>query len=226
MKKNNVLIIVAHSDDETIGMGGTIKKHVNKKDNVYAISMTDGVSARENSSKKQINARLEASKKVSSLLGFKWEKSLNYLDNSLDTYPMLEIVKTIEKIKLKINPNIVYTHSFADLNIDHKIVSNAVLTAFRPIPYETCEEIRLFEVSSSTDYGHKNITGKFEPNLFVNIEDTWIDKLNALKFYKEEIKEYPHSRSYKGIENLAKVRGNQVGLDMAEAFEVIRKIDL
>ena len=75
-------------------------------------------------------------------------------------------------------------------------------------------------------YGYKNITGKFEPNLFVNIEDTWIDKLNALKFYKEEIKEYPHSRSYKGIENLAKVRGNQVGLDRAEAFEVIRKIDL
>ena len=226
MKKNNVLIIVAHSDDETIGMGGTIKKHVNNKDNVYAISMTDGVSARNNSSKKKIHSRIEASKKASLLLGFKWEKTFNYLDNSLDTYPMLEIVKNIEKIKFKINPNIVYTHSFADLNIDHKIVSNAVLTAFRPTPLEKCKEIRLFEVSSSTDYGYKNITGKFEPNLFINIEDTWVDKLNALKFYKEEIKEYPHSRSYKGIENLAKVRGNQVGLDMAEAFEVIRKIDL
>lgn len=225
MKKNNILIVVAHSDDETIGMGGTIKRHVNNEDNVFVISMTDGVSSRVNTSNIQISSRLEASKKASLLLGFKWEKTLNFLDNSLDTYPILKIIKEIEDVKSKINPNIVYTHSFADLNIDHKIVSNAVLTAFRPMPNENCQEIRLFEVSSSTDYGYKNVTGKFEPNLFINIEDTWNDKLNALKFYEEEIKKYPHSRSYKGIENLAKVRGNQVGLNMAEAFEVIRKIE-
>ena len=225
MKKNNILIVVAHSDDETIGMGGTIKRHVNHEDNVFVISMTDGVSSRVNTSNIQISSRLEASKKASLLLGFKWEKTLNFLDNSLDTYPFLKIIKEIEDVKSKINPNIVYTHSFADLNIDHKIVSNAVLTAFRPMPNENCQEIRLFEVSSSTDYGYKNVTGKFEPNLFINIEDTWNDKLNALKFYEEEIKKYPHSRSYKGIENLAKVRGNQVGLNMAEAFEVIRKIE-
>ena len=225
MKKNNILVVVAHSDDETIGMGGTIKRHVNNEDNVFVISMTDGVSSRVNTSNIQISSRLEASKKASLLLGFKWEKTLNFLDNSLDTYPILKIIKEIEDVKSKINPNIVYTHSFADLNIDHKIVSNAVLTAFRPMPNENCKEIRLFEVSSSTDYGYKNVTGKFEPNLFINIENTWNDKLNALKFYEEEIKKYPHSRSYKGIENLAKVRGNQVGLNMAEAFEVIRKIE-
>ena len=84
MKKNNILIVVAHSDDETIGMGGTIKRHVNNEDNVFVISMTDGVSSRVNTSNIQISSRLEASKKASLLLGFKWEKTFNFKNYKRD----------------------------------------------------------------------------------------------------------------------------------------------
>ena len=143
----------------------------------------------------------------------------------MDKCTLLEIVKSIEKIKNKYKPDIVYCHNSGDLNIDHRIVSSAVLTAFRPQPKESCRELRLFEIPSSTDYGHESITGRFSPNLYINISDTWLSKLSALKAYSDEMRDYPHTRSYKSIENLAKLRGNQVGIEMAESFQIIRKID-
>lgn len=226
MKQNKILIIVAHTDDETIGMGGTIKKHVNNGDEVFAISMTDGISSRRNQKIDQINERKHAAKKASLELGFKWEKNYDFADNALDKYPLLEIIRAIEKIKSKIIPNLVYTHSFADLNIDHRIVAQAVLTAFRPLPEENCKEIRLFEVVSSTELGHKDTTNQFIPNLFVSITETWQAKKNALIAYKSEIRDFPHIRSLRGIENLSCLRGSQVGISMAEAFQVIRKIEI
>ena len=225
MKEKNILIVVAHSDDETIGMGGTIKRHHENGDKVYAISMTDGVSSRkENASKK--SDRVLASQKASEILNFKWEKRFDYSDNQMDKFTILEVTRNIEEIKLTIKPDIVYTHSNADLNVDHRIVSHAVLTAFRPQPKETCREIRLFEINSSTDYGHKDITGDFTPNLFINISKTWDSKLQALYAYTLEMREYPHSRSFESIKNLAKRRGNQVGIEMAEAFQILRRVEI
>ena len=225
MINKTILVVVAHADDETIGMGGTIKKHVMNKDKVHIISMTDGVSSRKNIQSKDIIERKKSANIASQKLGFIWEDCFDYDDNSMDKYPILDIVKSIEKIKNKINPDIVYTHSGADLNIDHRIVANAVITAFRPQPNERCSEIRLFEVASATDYGNEAIIDKFTPNLFININETWEAKELALKAYKSEMKQNPHSRSIEGIKNLAKLRGNQVGLHMSEAFQVIRKIE-
>ena len=221
-----VLVFVAHSDDEAIGMGGTIKRHVNRGDNVKVVSMTDGVSSRKDIKKKDTIKRLDSSIESSNILGFKWLNTYNFSDNSMDSYPILEIIKCIEKNKNKFQPDIIYTHSGADLNIDHAILAKAVLTAFRPQPSEICKEIRLFEVASSTDFGANIITGSFSPNLFIDISETWKEKALALKAYNSEMREYPHSRSIDGIKNLAKRRGNQVGLNMAEAFEVIRKVEI
>ncbi len=224
-KKKTILVVVAHPDDETFGMAGTIKKHILDGDFVFAIAMTDGVGAREDSHSEQVLKRQKAAELASEYLGFKWDKFFSFDDNSMDRYPLLDVVKCVEESKKRIKPNIVYTHSGADLNVDHRVLSKAVLTAFRPQPEERCAEIRLFEVPSSTDYGNETITGRFSPNLFVDITDTWAEKELALNAYKSEIRAYPHSRSIEGIKNLAKQRGNQVGLLMSEALQVIRKID-
>ena len=226
MIKNKVLIVVAHTDDETIGMGGTIKKHINQGDEVFVISMTDGIGARDFFVKEDILKRVDSSNLASEILGFNWLERFNFKDNMLDNEPLLEIIKSIEKSKNIIQPNLVYSHSGGDLNIDHRILVNAVLTAFRPEPNQSCKEIRLFEISSATDFGNEYITGKFIPNLFIDISSTWDDKEKALLAYKDELRVFPHSRSLEGIKNLAKLRGNQVGLKMAEAFQVIRKINL
>jgi LmbE family N-acetylglucosaminyl deacetylase len=220
----NILIVVAHTDDETIGMGGTIANHTKDGDKVFAVSMTDGVGSRDALDTSDINQRVIAADKAARILGFEWLEAGKFLDNEMDKYSLIEVVKFIENIKNLSKPDIVYTHSSSDLNIDHRVVSEAVLTAFRPQPKEICREIRAFEVSSATDYGHKSVTGSFYPNLFIDITNTWDEKLLALKEYAYEMREYPHTRSYKGIESLSKIRGNQVGLHQAEAFEIIRKI--
>ncbi len=158
-------------------------------------------------------------------MGLEWLEGGSFPDNAMDTVGLLDVAKVIERAKTLTKPTIIYTHSSADLNIDHRIVSQATLTAFRPQPNEVWEEIRTFEVASATDYGHKSITREFTPNLYVDISETWQTKLAALKEYSMEMREPPHTRSFDGLENLAKYRGNQVGLPCAEAFEIIRKVD-
>ena len=221
----DILVFVAHSDDETLGLGGTIAKHVSMGDRVYAVSMTNGVGARASASLLDASSRKEASEKASEILNFKWLAQFDFEDNRLDKYPMLDLVAQIENVKNEIKPNLVYTHSAADLNVDHRQLALAVMTAFRPQPCENCSEIRLFEVPSATDFGHRAVTGSFNPNLFVEIADFWHLKLKALQAYADEMRTYPHSRSLKAVENLASARGNQVGLEMAEAFEIVRKIE-
>ena len=222
---HRILIVVAHSDDETLGIGGTIARHINNGDEVYALSLTDGVGSRDKTIKNEIKIRTKAADEASEILGFKWLKASNFPDNAMDSISLLEITKSIEEVKKKIMPSIIYTHSSADLNIDHRLVCQATMTAFRPEVKDVWREIRTFEVASSTDYGHKSITNLFQPNLYINITKFWDKKLNALNAYNSEMRNPPHSRSIEGIENLAKYRGNQVGLHYAEAFEVIRKIE-
>ena len=220
-----VLVVVAHSDDESISMSGTIRKHVDSGDKVYVVSMTDGVGSRSDVIDGEVILRKEAANQASKVLGFEWGRCCDFNDNAMDSYPLLQVVKAVEKAKQDYKPNLVYTHSGADLNVDHRVVSNAVLTAFRPQPMENCKEIRLFEVASATDYGNPAITGSFSPNLFVDITNKWEAKFDALNAYGSEMREYPHSRSVEGIKNLARIRGNQVGVELAEAFEIIRKIE-
>ena len=220
-----VLVVVAHSDDESISMAGTIIKHISKGDKVFVVSMTDGIGARDSTNIDDLNLRKISADVASKELGFQWGDCYEFNDNAMDAHPLIDVVKAVEKAKSEYKPTLVYTHSGADLNVDHRVVANAALTAFRPQPNEKCKEIRLFEVASATDYGNPSITGSFAPNLFVDITSEWASKERALEAYNAEMRDYPHSRSIEGINNLAKLRGNQVGCNLAEAFEVIRKIE-
>ena len=218
-----ILILVAHPDDETIGCGGTIYKHFKNKDEIFAASFTDGVGSRIRENRKKIRRKIQ-SIKVSKILGFSWINQYSLPDNSLDQIPILKIIKKIEKIKKKINPDIVYTHSKFDLNVDHRIIFQSTLTAFRPQPKDNSVEIRCMEISSATDYGDQMNLKSFKPNLFVDIKKFWKKKKDSLEVYKDELRKYPHSRSIKAIKNLSMYRGSQVGMEMVESFEVIRKI--
>ena len=223
---STVLIVAAHSDDEALGCGGTIARHVLIGDTVFAISFTDGIGAREGSDDYAIAARESAAKESARILGFSWYAAGSFPDNMLDDVPLLDIVRFIESAKSAVTPDIVYTHSAADLNIDHRKVCEAVLTAFRPQPGEYCREIRCFEIASATDFGHESVTGAFRPNLFINIKETWPKKLQALKVYSGEMRAAPHIRSVEGLAALAQLRGMQTGLEMAEAFEVLRRVEI
>ena len=224
LSKKKILIIVAHPDDESFGCGGLIKKLKKKKNKIFVVSFTNGVSSRNKASIKKINNRKIASIKASKILGFKWLAQYNFPDNELDKISLLEIIKKIESHKKKINPHIVLTHNFTDLNVDHRLIAEATLTAFRPEPKQQLEEFITFEVPSATDFRLLKNQKNFLPNYFVDIKDELKFKIKAIKAYKNEVKVAPHSRSLDGVKNLSKIRGNQSGLKNAEAYEIIRKI--
>jgi len=222
--KKIVLVTVAHTDDESFGCGGLIKKLSKGNYDIYAVSFTNGVTSKETFTLKEIESRQKAAKKAAKILGFKWIENFNLPDNELDKVSLLSLVKKIEIIKKKINPNIIITHNYSDLNIDHRKIFEATLTAFRPVPKSNVEKIITFEVPSSTDFRMLKREDNFVPNFYVNIEKFLKYKINAIKCYKKEFKKSPHSRSINGIKNLSKIRGNQSGIKYAEAYEIIREI--
>ena len=163
---------------------------------------------------------------ASKILGFKWLLDCcgDFPDNAMDKVKLLDVVRIIEKAKKKIIPHIIYTHNPHDLNVDHRTVAEATLTAFRPQTKEVWKKILAFEVPSSTDFAYFKKNKIFQPNYFLDIKKYWNKKKKALQAYKTEIKKFPNSRSLKGIEILSKFRGMQNGLEQAEGFQILKEI--
>jgi len=219
-----VLIVAAHPDDEVLGCGGTIAKHIDQGDKVHTVFMADGTSARTSAKEDSIKKRIETCDHVQSFFGITSTHFLEFSDNQMDNIPLLEVIKKLEKVFKKIKPSIIYTHHHNDLNIDHRKTHEAVMTVARPIPRSIISEIYGFEVLSSTEWSTPQ-KGVFAPNFFVDITKQLDTKINALRMYNDEMRPTPHSRSINHAEVLAKHRGYSVGLEMAEAFEVYRIIN-
>ena len=219
-----VLIIAAHPDDEVLGCGGTIAKHISKGDEVHLVFMSDGVNSRSQVLEKNLKSRKDASKLAQAILGITSSKYLDFPDNRMDSVSLLDIIQKLEPIINKLKPSIIYTHNHRDLNIDHQLTNSAVMTACRPLPNSSVREIYGFEVLSSTEWSNFQKTS-FNPKFFVDITQYMQKKISALNEYEDEMRAPPHSRSIKHIEVLAKHRGFSIGVDMAEAFEIYRIIN-
>ena len=165
LMNKNILIVAAHPDDEVLGCGGTIIKHVEHGDEINLLFMTDGASSRPDTSDENIKERLQASKLAKTVLGVKSVKYLNFPDNAMDSIPLLNIIKKIELLINKLKPSIIYTHHFGDLNVDHQLTNDAVMTACRPTPNSTVREIYGFEVLSNTEWSNPK-KANFNPTLF------------------------------------------------------------
>ena len=189
----------------------------------------EGITSRDdsrdrNKREEKIRELKEQTEDANKILGVKKIHAFDFPDNRFDTVPLLDIIKTIEEIKEALKPDIVFTHHYGDLNIDHQITFKAVMAACRPTKDESVKEIYSFEIPSSTEWNAPSSLTYFMPDYFVDISKTIKLKVRAMKEYKCEIREYPHPRSIESIEIKAKQRGIQVGLEAAEAFEVIRLI--
>lgn len=223
--KKNILILAAHPDDEVFGCGGTVAKLIKKNWNAHLLFFTDGISSRKNHEnlESKIKRRKSAALKSSKLLGIKNVKFLSYPDNGLDKVKLIEIIKEIESYMKQFKPEIIFTHSNTDLNIDHEIINRAVVTATRPQPNFYVKKILLFETLSSTEWNFSSKKLNFKPNYFVDIKDTIKIKVKAIKAYKAELRKWPHPRSVNGAKTLANYRGQSVGLEFAEAFFLLRE---
>jgi N-acetylglucosamine malate deacetylase 1 len=227
MKK--VMVIVAHPDDEIIGVGGTIAKHVKNGDDVSVLILGDGKSSRNREystlDSNTKNLVFNETKAAMTILGIRKYDNLGLPDNRFDTVPLLDIIKNISDFVKKNNPSVVYTHHFGDLNIDHRITFEAVITATRTIEAPFVKEIYLFETLSSTEMSGSYSQRFFVPNTFIEIVDFLDQKIEAMEAYVSELREFPHPRSIETIKYNALLWGSKNNTSPLEAFFCFRRID-
>ena len=229
LNHHTILIIVAHPDDEVLGCGGSMAKWAKEGHDLHVLVMAEGATSRDKSRvrtvrQKEISDLAKSANKAGNILGVHSVELLNFPDNRMDSVDLLDVVKTIETYINKIKPKIVVTHHSNDLNIDHQIVHQAVMVACRPQPGHPVKRILSFEVPSATEWQSPTDGSPFISNWFEDISGTLELKIKALEKYQSEMREWPHARSIKALEHLARWRGASMGVEAAEAFMLIRDV--
>jgi len=223
----SIMVVAAHPDDEVLGCGGSIAKYTESGSDVHVVFLADGVLSRKKSNQTGVDAieiRRLAAKKACKILGVKSVSFEEFPDNRLDTVSLLDLTQVIEGYINKHKPECIFTHHSGDLNVDHRLMHEAVMTACRPQVGQSVKSILCFEVASSTEWRSPSSHNGFSPNWFIDISESLEKKVLALEAYKIEMRNWPHPRSIKAIRHLAHWRGATIGVDAAEAFVMERHI--
>jgi LmbE family N-acetylglucosaminyl deacetylase len=218
MKK--VMVVAPHMDDEVLGMGGTIAKHVSSGDEVFVCIVAHRVYNRKYD--KKINREeQESTKRARKILEYKEVTFLNLPDERLDGCTQ-DILIPLEEYYSKVRPDILYTNFYGDNNQDHRAVFSAVRVVIRSGASYKVPRALMYEVPSSTDQSPPIKEATFAPNFYVNIQDYWQKKIEAFHCYSREKRELPHPRSEEALYALAVRRGAEVGFPLAEGFMTLR----
>tara|TARA_X000000950_G_C13780924_1_gene605058 strand:- start:120 stop:818 length:699 start_codon:yes stop_codon:yes gene_type:complete len=226
-RKKNVLIISPHYDDEVLGCGGYVSKYNNSK-NFYILFLTnankgDPTLYNEN----LINKIRNEAKKSSNYLKVKKIFFENLPAPKLDIFSSSTISDKITYYLNNIKPSEVFIPFFNDTHVDHQKIYSASITSLRPFlkTNKNLKSIYCYETLSETDY---SLPGKsiFNPNYFVELtKKNLSEKIQAMKYYKSQIKKQPHPRSVNGIKILASYRGLLSNTEYSEAFMILRVYD-
>jgi LmbE family N-acetylglucosaminyl deacetylase len=225
----SILVVAAHPDDEVLGCGGTIARHADAGDLVRVLIVAEGATSRQGQRDRaeaadELTSLAQAAQTASTILGAVGVELMDLPDNRLDSLDRLDLIKQIEERITRNKPQVVYVHHAGDVNVDHRRLHEAVITACRPIPGQPVRRLLSFEVASSTEWQPPGSAQAFHPNWFVDISSQWERKCLALEAYASEMRHWPHARSIESLEHLARWRGAQVGVEAAEAFCLLRHI--
>ena len=217
-----VLVLAAHPDDELLGLGGTVARHVSLGDRVVIALIADAGTARYED--KTIQFVRRCALEAASRLGVYDVRFAGLADQKLDTLPILDITQWIEAVLRDVQPQIIYTHHRGDINRDHQVVNEATLTAARPYSAPYVERILCFETPSATEWAGPYVEDWFVPNAYVDITAHLETKLSAMSAYATELCSFPHPRSVEALRTRAAYWGSVIGVAAAEAFILVREI--
>ena len=217
---NKTLIISAHADDETFGMGGTLLRLSEDSDTeLHWLIVTKIWQPKWSAS--VIQKRENAINIICEKIDFKSVIRWDYEDNKLDTYPINDVQESMIQLISTLKPNTIFTPSFWDFNHDHRLICDIVEMSAKSYYSPYIEEIIAYEIPSATEHSFKSMRN-FPSNLYYNITDHIAQKLDLLKLYETELKKFPHPRSIEYVESLAKIRGGESGFYNAEAFHLFK----
>ncbi|MGF1533458.1 MAG: PIG-L deacetylase family protein [Bernardetiaceae bacterium] len=231
-KNKNILVVVAHPDDELLGLGASIHHLIQTEGcKVRCVILGEGLTSRADvRDPARWKAELEMHRQniyaAQAEIGYESVGVYDFPDNRFDTVALLDLVKVIEQEKQNFLPQIIFTHHGSDTNIDHRRTFEAVITATRPMKGEIVQTIICFETPSSTEWQAYNYPNPFLPNFFIPFgEDSLLAKIKGMEAYVFERREYPHPRSPEALRILAQRWGIVIGHPLAEAFMLIRHIN-
>ena len=230
-KNKKILVVVAHPDDELLGLGASINKLINAQNCIVrAVILGEGITSRSEKRdtkkwKKELVIHRKNIESARKAIGYESVGIYDFPDNRFDTVALLDIIKTIEIEKENFCLDIIFTHHGGDLNIDHQRTFEAVMTSTRPMDNEKVNTIITFETPSGTEWIASSDPRCFIPNLFIEVSEKNLEaKIKGMESYEFEKRKYPHPRSPKALKILAQQRGIIVGKFYAEAFQIIRFI--
>lgn len=220
----NIIVISAHPDDEIIGAGGTLLKHIANGDQVHWVIITN-VSENQGFSEDRVNSRQMEIAKVAELAGFKETYKLNYPTMSLSGSSLIKLIPEISAIFLNVKPEIIYCVNRSDAHSDHRITFDAVMACTKSFRYPFIKQVLMYECISETEFAPALSERAFLPNYFVDISLYFDRKAELLMVYESEIGHHPFPRNLKNLEALAIFRGASVGVEYAEAFQLLKYVD-
>ena len=221
---SKVIIISAHPDDETLGAGGTILKHKKNCDEVHWLIVTDVLES-EGFSNERVLSRKQEIENVTKLYSFNNVYNLGYPTMKLNDTILFEMINKISLIFQELEPETIYVMNRSDAHSDHRIVFDAVMSCTKSFRYPYVKKVLMYECLSETEFAPILPERVFQPNYFVDISDFLINKIEIMKIFDSELGEHPFPRSIKNIEALATYRGATIGVNYAEAFQMIKYID-
>lgn len=225
------MIVVAHPDDELLGLGATMHRLINNYNVItHVVILGEGITSRSEKRdtqiwEKELAIHQSNIKKAQSSIGYHSVNLYQFPDNRFDSVALLDIIKVVENEKKVFIPNVIFTHHGGDLNVDHQKTFEAVITACRPMENEPVKTIITFETPSGTEWRASTDPKHFIPNLFIRVTNEDIQaKIKGMDSYQFEKRDYPHPRSPQALKAYANYRGISVGEEFAEAFCLIRNI--
>jgi LmbE family N-acetylglucosaminyl deacetylase len=222
---NKVIIISPHPDDEVLGCGATIARHVYEGDEVMVVIATNAsIGAPELYTRHDVATVRKEAKKAHKLLGVNDTVFMDFPAPALNSYPIYKISLALLEVFKEFKPSVLYLPHPGDLHQDHDIIYRSALVAARPQGEHRIGSIYCYETLSETEWTPIQDNNPFVPDHFVEVTDFFEKKIEAFRCYNSQIRIFPHSRSIEGLIALATFRGATVGVKRAEAFEVERQI--
>ena len=219
-----VVFISAHPDDEALGCGGSLLKHKANGDEVFWVIITN-VFENQGFSKQRVDSRQAEIEKVKTMVGFSGVYKLDYPTMSLDNNSINTMIPKISTLFNEIKPEVIYVMNRSDAHSDHRVTFDAVMACTKSFRYPFIKKVLMYECISETEFAPVLPEKVFQPNYFVDITKYFSKKLEVMRVYESELGEHPFPRSIRNIEALATFRGASVGVEYAEAFQLLKYID-